>query len=229
MDAKHIVRLGDRDYPTYPGVLAEAHERGFLHIETELVQIPSAQNDNTAIVKAKVRIILPEGGDLYCEDYGDASPRNTSARVAAALIRMASTRAKGRALRDAINVGQTMLEELPDLEEHGSGNGQASTRPKVRFEPGTPEGDAAMRGEPSRKREAAGPLFEEVYREGGKEYKRVDLIEACRRDQEEARALSIPFDALEADRATNAELYRFGRDLRPRIRAAKAMHESKQP
>jgi hypothetical protein len=117
MDAKWIVNLSGRDYPLYAGILAEAHERGLQSIETTLIQVPGTENDYTAIVMAVVR--LKDGSSF--EDYGDASPRNTSARVATALIRMASTRAKGRALRDAINVGQTMLEELPDLEEQGSG------------------------------------------------------------------------------------------------------------
>lgn len=73
------------------------------------------------------------------EDYGDANRGNTSTRVATALIRMASTRAKGRALRDAINVGQTMLEELPDLEED---RGRAPA-PQYRNEAREPAGDGA--------------------------------------------------------------------------------------
>jgi hypothetical protein len=115
MDAKYIINLSGRDYPLFAGILNEAHERGLQSIETQLIQIPSAENDNTAVVKA---VVTMKDGTRF-EDYGDASPRNCSARVATALIRMASTRSKGRALRDAINVGQTMLEELPDLEEHG--------------------------------------------------------------------------------------------------------------
>lgn len=116
MDAKYIINLSGKDYPLFAGILSEAHERGLQSIETQLIQIPAEENSHTAIVKAVVR--MKDGS--YFEDYGDASPRNTSARIATALIRMASTRAKGRALRDAINVGQTMLEELPDLEDHGA-------------------------------------------------------------------------------------------------------------
>jgi len=105
MDAKFIVNLSGRDYPLFAGILAEAHERGLQAIETELIQIPGADNDYVAIVKATVRM---KDGSVFA-DYGDSSPRNTSSRIATALIRMASTRAKGRALRDAINVGQTMV------------------------------------------------------------------------------------------------------------------------
>jgi hypothetical protein len=113
IDPKHIITLSGRDYPLYSGILAEAHERGLQAIETELIQIPSGENDFTAIVKATVRM---KDGSVF-QDYGDSNPKNTNSRVALALIRMASTRSKGRALRDAINCGQTMLEELPDLVE----------------------------------------------------------------------------------------------------------------
>lgn len=112
MDKKWLVELNGKQYPTYPGVLAEAHERGLRAIETTLTQIPTEENGHTAIVKATV---ILEGGATF-EDYGDASPKNVNARIATALIRMASTRAKGRALRDACDIGQTLAEEMPDLD-----------------------------------------------------------------------------------------------------------------
>lgn len=113
IDPKYVVTLQGREYPLWAGVLGEAHERGLQSIETELIQIPSADNDHTAIVRA---VVVMKDGSTFA-DYGDASPRNTSAKLANAIIRLASTRAKGRAVRDAINVGQTLFEELPDLEE----------------------------------------------------------------------------------------------------------------
>jgi hypothetical protein len=118
MDPKFLVNLQGRTYPLYAGVLAEAHARGLLSISVDLVQVPSANNDNTAIVKAVA--LFKEAGCF--EAYGDASPRNT--KLVGALIRMAETRAKGRCLRDACNIGETLLEELPDNEGAPAQGGQ---------------------------------------------------------------------------------------------------------
>jgi len=109
IDPKHLINLKGKDYVLYAGLLAEAHALGLQSIITDLVQIPTAENEYVAIVQATA--MFPEG--KVFTDYGDASPRNTSATIATALIRMASTRSKGRALRDATNIGTTMFEELP--------------------------------------------------------------------------------------------------------------------
>lgn len=118
IDPKFIVTLGQgrdaKEYPLFAGILAEAHAQGLQSLMTKILQIPTAENEYVAIVEATA--MFPEG--RVFSDIADASPRNVNARIATALLRMASTRAKGRALRDAINCGQTMLEELPDLNGH---------------------------------------------------------------------------------------------------------------
>lgn len=106
-----VIDLQGKSYPTWPYVLNAAHEKGVLGIITDLVQIPSEDNAHTAIVKATCR--FPDG---EWAAYGDASPRNVNTKIVTALIRMAETRAKGRALRDACNIGETMKEEIGDDE-----------------------------------------------------------------------------------------------------------------
>jgi hypothetical protein len=105
-DEYMIERQGKR-FVLYAGLLEEAHSRGLRSIETELLQVPSAENGDVAIVRAVVRM---EDGKF--SGIGDAGPQNVGRMIAPHLIRMAETRAKARALRDAINVGVTAFEEL---------------------------------------------------------------------------------------------------------------------
>lgn len=198
MDPKFIVNLSGKEYPLYAGILSEAHNAGLVGIETELIQIPDATNDFTAIVKATVRMDGKDGRTFI--DYGDANPKNTNARIATALIRMASTRAKGRALRDAINVGQTMLEELPDLEEE---------RPKK------------AEGVPPH------PGFEPEYKISAKAMTtRSDLLTGAKALLVEAAARGVPTGKLDPDslyRTPNDVLYHEGVGLKKRLDAADAL------
>lgn len=116
-----IERQGKR-FVLYAGLLEEAHERGLRSIETELLQVPSAENGEVAIVRAVVRT---EEGKYT--GIGDASPQNVGRMILPHIIRMAETRAKARALRDAINVGVTAFEELGGeaSEEEPAGETQA--------------------------------------------------------------------------------------------------------
>lgn len=98
----------------YAGLLDEAHERGLRSITTELIQVPTTDNEQTAIVKAEITL-EPEPNQMRrYEAYGDASPNNVARNITPHIIRMAETRAKARALRDAVNVGAVSLEEMGD-------------------------------------------------------------------------------------------------------------------
>ena len=106
-----ITRQG-KQYVLFAGLLDEAHGRGLRGIDTELVQVPDDANGNVAIVKATAEM---DDGRRF-SGIGDASPDNVGRNIVPHLIRMAETRAKARALRDAVNVGATALEELSDGE-----------------------------------------------------------------------------------------------------------------
>ena len=107
MREEYMIERGGRRFVLYAGLLEEAHARGLRSIETELLQVPNLENGEVAIAKAVVRT---EEGKF--SGIGDASRQNVGRTIAPHIIRMAETRAKARALRDAINVGVTALEEL---------------------------------------------------------------------------------------------------------------------
>ncbi len=113
MRKEFIVNRQGKDYCLYAGLLDEAHRQGLKRIHTTLIQAPNEANGQLAICHA---IVETEKGSF--EGIGDASPENVGRMVAMHTTRMAETRAKARALRDAINVGTTALEELGDLEDH---------------------------------------------------------------------------------------------------------------
>jgi hypothetical protein len=104
-----IERQGKR-YVLFQGLLDEAHSLGLKGIDTDLIQIPEESNGNVAIVKATAEM----DDERRFSGIGDASPDNVGRNIAPHLIRMAETRAKARALRDAVNVGATAMEELSD-------------------------------------------------------------------------------------------------------------------
>ena len=99
--------VGTKEVVTYPGLLSKAHEEGLQHVRTKLLQIPEDGNGRTAIAKAEV--VTSKG---TFEALGDASPESVTSFLLPHLIRMAETRAKARALRDAVNIGVVSFEEL---------------------------------------------------------------------------------------------------------------------
>jgi len=99
--------IEEKEVATYAGLLSRAHEQGLKSIITELVQVPSPENKFVAIAKAQVTTAK----GVY-HGIGDASPENVNRKISPHIIRMAETRAKARALRDAVNIGVVSLEEL---------------------------------------------------------------------------------------------------------------------
>jgi hypothetical protein len=99
-----------KTFALYAGLLDEAHQNGLKSIRTRVIQAPSAENGDTTICVAEVEM----GDGRVFSGIGDANPQNVGRNIAMHSIRMAETRAKARALRDAINVGTVALEELGD-------------------------------------------------------------------------------------------------------------------
>jgi hypothetical protein len=132
--------VGTKEVVTYQGLLSKAHDEGLQRVATRLVQVPTDENGRTAIAKA-----LVETKKGRFEGIGDATPENVNSFIVPHLIRMAETRAKARALRDAVNIGVVSFEELdgdgfpPESSDPGSdapstpvafsrGNGRSASR-----------------------------------------------------------------------------------------------------
>ena len=137
MREEYMIERQGKRFVLYAGLLEEAHSRGLRSIETELLQVPAKENGEVAIVKAVIRTEEGKFGGI-----GDASPQNVNRAIAPHLIRMAETRAKARALRDAINVGVTAFEELGGEEEVVQSSGTQEPdgqQPKAQHEEGRGE------------------------------------------------------------------------------------------
>ncbi len=113
LDPRFIVQIDNQDFVKYAGLLDLAHQKKLTNLEAEMVQYPNKDNERMAICKAHAKTAY---GESFI-DFGDANPTNCNAKVARHLIRMASTRAKARCLRDLTNVGMTCLEELGEMDE----------------------------------------------------------------------------------------------------------------
>jgi hypothetical protein len=127
-----VVSLGGKRYATKNGRLLALHmsNRRIRKIGVDIIQTPYQKGDDlqfepgTAVIKATV--ILDNGtpeGETY-EAYGEASPKNTSKmiREGGNLLHMAETRAKNRAIGDAIAGGWYIGSQTPayDLQVNGT-------------------------------------------------------------------------------------------------------------
>lgn len=124
LDERWITTIENKEFVRFPGLLDLGHQKGISSIEVDIVQMPTKDNGNFAVCRATV---MSKIGETFI-DVGDASPSNTSSKVAKHLLRMASTRAIARALRTYTNVGMTALEELADFNDAISESGQPKQR-----------------------------------------------------------------------------------------------------
>lgn len=99
-----------KDFVLYAGLLDLVHDLEIASLVVSPVQLPDNDNGQTAIMAATLTL---KDGRVFT-DVGDANPQNTGKLIAPHLIRMASTRAKARVMRDALNIGVAALEELGD-------------------------------------------------------------------------------------------------------------------
>jgi hypothetical protein len=108
---------GGKLHPTYTFVRQEAEKHGLVSLECKVVQYPSAENGQLAVVEATATFPGPDGRERVFTEIGDCDNSNCNARIAPHKVRMAATRAKGRAMRDALCITEALVEELYGEEE----------------------------------------------------------------------------------------------------------------
>lgn len=99
--------VGEKEVVLYRGLLEMVHDERLQEVHTELLQAPSEDNHDTAIVRATVRTARGTFSGI-----GDATPYNVDPKIAPHFIRMAETRAIARACRVALSIGITSFEEF---------------------------------------------------------------------------------------------------------------------
>jgi hypothetical protein len=104
--AQFLVELHGKQFITYAGLLALAHEQGLITLTARFISVDA----KLALAEASATFT---GGKTFTE-AADASPDNVHPRIRQHYPRMALTRAKARCLRDALNVSMVAVEELAD-------------------------------------------------------------------------------------------------------------------
>ncbi len=103
--SQYIVVIQGRNFVTFAGLLALAHQRGLTSLTADWTY------NDPALSLAHATAVFPHGTFTEC---GDASPDNVTKKVSPHFRRVALTRAKARCLRDALNVDMVSLEELAE-------------------------------------------------------------------------------------------------------------------
>ena len=83
--------------------------------DQQLVELQEHWTYNDAELSLAHAVAIFENGRRF-EGSGDATPSNVTKKVAPHFRRVALTRAKSRALRDALNIDMVAVEELGETE-----------------------------------------------------------------------------------------------------------------
>lgn len=105
----HIDYKAGVDGFSFGELLTQAHSKGLKGITVEVLQFPTKDNGMLAVCRATVSM----ADDRTFIDIADASPESiVDITMAHYLLRISSTRAKSRALRDALGVVAISPEQL---------------------------------------------------------------------------------------------------------------------
>jgi len=116
-----VVQVHGKDHVTYKALLKQAHEKGLDRIIILKEWVSEDMKRAWCIVRAEFVVAdtsIPSTGGAVAnkrvtfDGFGSSTPENTGNMTKEHPVEMAHTRAKGRALRDFLNIGTAMIEEL---------------------------------------------------------------------------------------------------------------------
>lgn len=113
--AKFVKNLQGKEFVLYNGLITLGKEKGIKSLTSNILQYPGPENGNTIIIESVLigyEEINGENVEVTYTGIGDANVSNCNSKVGQHFIRMAETRAKGRALRDYLGIDMVMSEEL---------------------------------------------------------------------------------------------------------------------
>jgi hypothetical protein len=99
-----LTEIHGKHFVQYAGLLSMAHDRGLVNLSAHFISV----NDDLALAEATAEFA---DGKIFME-CADSTPSNVNPKVKQHFPRMALTRAKARALRDALNISMVAVEEL---------------------------------------------------------------------------------------------------------------------
>jgi len=111
IDPRFIVHIRQKPFVQYHGLLALAHAKGLVSLKARFISV------TPELALAEAEAVFTDGQTF--SECADSTPQNVPAHIRPHFARMSLTRAKARALRDALNIGITALEELDASDEEG--------------------------------------------------------------------------------------------------------------
>jgi hypothetical protein len=102
--AQFLVELHGKQFVTYGGLLAMAHEKGLVKLAARFISVDA----KLALAEATAEF---KDGRTF-QECADSTPENVNARIRPHFPRLALTRAKARTLRDALNLSMVCVDEL---------------------------------------------------------------------------------------------------------------------
>jgi len=126
-----LVDIHGQKFIKYEGLLYLGKLKGLVKLTSEIIKYPQDGSPDCVCMAT----LTGKNGE-YFQDIGDANFSNVNAKVARHYIRVSSTRAKSRCLRDYLGeeiqyVCIDEIDEIPSEYDKAVNNGSSETKPKT--------------------------------------------------------------------------------------------------